>query len=186
MNKKEERARPQPPGARNPHKAKRPSSPGGDRAPPEVALPRATELPLSSPRSDRARVGGNFKIFCSSLRSALGRGPLPWLFGFGPRSRQMDRFGSGRLCSALGRLCSALFNFPIFLAPSRGLPLWSGSCSLASCNPCFLLLSVRICMISVRSCCPSPALTCLKASFRSIFPRLTLASFWCGREPVDL
>ena len=44
-------------GARNPHKAKRPSSPGGDRAPPEVALPRATELPLSSPRSDRAPPG---------------------------------------------------------------------------------------------------------------------------------
>ena len=48
------------------------------------------------------------------------------------------------------------------LASSRGLPLWSGSCSLASCDPCsLLLLSVRIFMISVRSCCPPPALTCL-------------------------
>ena len=49
-----------------------------------------------------------------------------------------------------GRLCSAFFLFRSFLASTRGLPLWSGSCSLASCDPCSLLLLVRIFIISVR------------------------------------
>ena len=82
-------------------------------------------------------LGGNFKIFCSSLRSALGRGSLPWIFRFVLRSRQLDRI---RFRAALLRL----IYFLIFLAPSRGLPFWSGSCSLESCNHCSLLLSVRI------------------------------------------